>query len=252
MLTTLSSLPSATGRYPYAGLVQGTDGNFYGTTSKGGANNHGSVFKITPTGALTTLYSFSGSDGAYPYANLVQGTDGNFYGTTYQGGTGGGYGTVFRITPAGTLTTQYTFRIVDGANPMAGLVQGTDGNFYGTTSRRARSQRDRVPSDAGPSPTVTGVSPASGPVSGGTVVTISGSGFQLGATVTFGGMAATRVKDFSTTTIYALTPVHEAGAVTVTVTNPDLQAGSLASAYTYARSLTIRSATAPLTVEAGR
>jgi len=80
--------------------VQGTDGNFYGTTSSGGATNFGTVFKSTPAGALTNLYSFSGSDGAYPYAGLVQGNDENFYGTTSGGGAHAN-GTVFRITPAG-------------------------------------------------------------------------------------------------------------------------------------------------------
>ena len=70
---------------PYAGLVQGTDGNFYGTTSEGGANGYGTVFKITPSGTLTTLHSFDVTDGAYPYAGLVQATDGNFYGTTSRG-----------------------------------------------------------------------------------------------------------------------------------------------------------------------
>ena len=66
--------------------MQGSDGNFYGTTSDGGANSGGTVFKITPGGTLTTLYSFAGSDGADPYAGLVQGSDGNFYGTTCVGG----------------------------------------------------------------------------------------------------------------------------------------------------------------------
>ena len=254
-LTTLSSFAGSDGRYPYAGLVQGTDGNFYGTTNTGGSSDYGTVFKITPAGALTTLHSFAyASDGAYPYANLVQGTDGSFYGTTYQGGTGGGYGTLFRITPAGTLATQEMFRFVDGAYPRAGLAQGADGNFYGTTSRGGAGRSGiafRLTPGPGPSPTVTGGFPASGPVWGGTVVTISGSDFQPGATVVFGGTAATTVMDFSMTTIYALTPVHEAGAVTVTVTNPDSQSGSRASAFTYACLLTTPLVTAPSTVEAG-
>ncbi len=143
-LTTLYSFCAQSGctdgEYPVAGLVQGTDGNFYGTTPEGGANGGGTVFKITPTGTLTTLYSFCAqnncADGANPAAGLVQATDGNFYGTTYAGGANG-YGTVFKITPSGTLTTLYSFcskgGCADGSYPEAGLVQATDGNLYGTT-----------------------------------------------------------------------------------------------------------------------
>ncbi len=136
-LTTLYSFTGGTGGYyPSAGLVQGSDGNFYGTTLRGGTGNSGTVFQITPSGVLTTLYSFAGgTDGAHPNAGLVHGTDDNFYGTTSEGGTTG-YGTVFQITPSGSLTTLYTFSGTDGANPYAGLVQGSDGNFYGTTTNR--------------------------------------------------------------------------------------------------------------------
>jgi uncharacterized repeat protein (TIGR03803 family) len=122
---------------PYAGLVQGTDGNFYGTTEYLGAHGAGTVFKITPSGTLTTLLSFDGTDGASPYAGLVQGTDGNFYGTTAGGGSfcsPSGCGTVFKITPSGTPIWVYSFDAADGRSPEAGLVQGTDGNLYGTTA----------------------------------------------------------------------------------------------------------------------
>ncbi len=126
------------GATPYAGLIQATDGNFYGTTPGTGANGAGTVFKITAGGTLTTLYSFcsqSGcTDGTAPYAGLVQGTDGSFYGTTTFGGAIGNYGTIFRITPGGTLTTLYSFDAgADESEPWAGLVQDTNGNFYGTT-----------------------------------------------------------------------------------------------------------------------
>ena len=138
-LTTLYSFCSkggcTDGAYLYAGLVQATDGNFYGTTSAGGATNHGTVFKITPSGALTTLHSFDLTDGADPVSGLVQATDGNFYGTTFKGGAHT-YGTVFKITPSGTLTTLHSFcsqsGCTDGTFP-AGLVHATNGNFYGTT-----------------------------------------------------------------------------------------------------------------------
>jgi uncharacterized repeat protein (TIGR03803 family) len=131
-LSTLHSFNFNEGAYPDAGLVQATDGNFYGTTFGGGTYFEGAAFKITPGGALTTLHSFDGTDGANPIGGLVQATDGNFYATTYAGGAYSD-GTVFKITPTGTLTTLHSFDYSDGTQPFGGLVQATDGNFYGMT-----------------------------------------------------------------------------------------------------------------------
>ena len=131
-LTTLYSFGWSDGAYPVAGLVEGTDGNLYGTTQHGG-DNDGTVFKVTPSGSLTNLHTFRGLDGAAPEAELVQGSDGNFYGTTYSGGTNIYYGTVFRMTPSGGFTNLHFFNGADGRSPAAWLVQGSDGNFYGTT-----------------------------------------------------------------------------------------------------------------------
>jgi uncharacterized repeat protein (TIGR03803 family) len=147
-LTTLYNFCSqsgcADGQEPGGALVQGTDGNLYGTTGAGGnsACGHsggcGTIFKITTTGTLTTLHSFRLTDGGNP-GGLVEATDGNFYGMTYSGGasnsncTTGTCGTVFKITPAGGLTTLHIFDYTDGANPSAALIQASDGNFYGTT-----------------------------------------------------------------------------------------------------------------------
>jgi uncharacterized repeat protein (TIGR03803 family) len=128
------------GSRPSVPAFPGSDGDLYGTTAGGGVYDGGTVFKITPGGTLTTLYNFCPqgypcTDGISPQASLVQGRDGNFYGTTQGGGTSVYYGTVFKITPQGTLTTLHSFAgyPTDGAGPTAGLVQGTDGNFYGTT-----------------------------------------------------------------------------------------------------------------------
>ena len=130
----------ADGELPQAGLIQGMDGNFYGATSSSGVNGHGTIFKMTPAGRLTTLYSFCVStgcpDGDSPLAAVVQDSAGNLYGVTAFGGFIGpcasGCGTVFKLTPQGTLATLYRFSSFDGALPV-GLLQATDGNFYGTT-----------------------------------------------------------------------------------------------------------------------
>lgn len=141
-LTTLYSFGSP--GFSGTSLVQGSDGSFYGTTSDGGANGDGTVFKVTPKGKLTTLHTFDFTDGKFPYDALIQAADGNFYGTTYSGGSndpqaceGIGCGTVFKITASGKLTTIYNFcaqtNCADGQWPSGSLVQATDGNFYGTT-----------------------------------------------------------------------------------------------------------------------
>jgi uncharacterized repeat protein (TIGR03803 family) len=134
-LTTLHSFAFSDGYNPYDALVLGSDGNYYGTTTFGGAHLAGNVFKMTPQGVVTNLHSFSTSDGSEPEAGLIQGTDGNFYGTTYTGGGAGGYGTAFKITPAGVFTSLHSFDdSVDGRAVVPGLVEGNDGNFYGAAS----------------------------------------------------------------------------------------------------------------------
>jgi uncharacterized repeat protein (TIGR03803 family) len=133
-LTTLHIFNFSDGFNPYDGVIQGTDGNFYGTTINGGAHLLGNVFKMTPQGVVSNLHSFDSSDGSEPEAGVIQGTDGNFYGTTYNGGGPGGYGTIFKITSAGVFTTLHFFDdATDGRQIVSGLVEGTDGNFYGTS-----------------------------------------------------------------------------------------------------------------------
>jgi uncharacterized repeat protein (TIGR03803 family) len=162
VLTTLYSFCAETscsdGTSPWGALVVGADGDLYGTTAGGGqyaspackANGGcGTIFKITPNGALSTVYTFCSAnnectDGLLPYAGLVLGRDGNLYGTTYNGGANPGDshdtygpGTVFKLSSGGTLTTLYSFcpqsACTDGSSPKAALALGVDGNLYGAT-----------------------------------------------------------------------------------------------------------------------
>ncbi len=138
--TTLHSFDSSDGSLPTAGLIQATDGNLYGTTFAGGPGTllgGGTIFKMTPSGAVTTLFDFGYSRrGSGPASGIIQGTDGNFYGTT--SGLSGNGGTVFTMSTTGVVETLYTFCLqsgcADGDQPNAGLLQAFNGNFYGTTS----------------------------------------------------------------------------------------------------------------------
>jgi len=121
------------GSLPYAGLVLDAKGNIHGTTSQGGKNGFGTVFKVTPSGKETVLYSFEGQpDGAYPWGTLILDAKGNMYGTTSQGGTYND-GTVFKLTPSGKETVLHSFSVGDGETPYAGLVADQKGIMYGTT-----------------------------------------------------------------------------------------------------------------------
>jgi uncharacterized repeat protein (TIGR03803 family) len=211
-LTTLHSFCSKNnctdGADPLAGLVQATDGNFYGTTEFGGAHNKGSVYKITPGGTLTRLYSFNGTDGFHPVGVLVQASDGNLYGTTVGGGADR-RGTAFKITLNGVLTTLYSLNETDGESPYAGLVQDTNGNFYGTT-RGPRRFGTVFSLSVGLGPFVA-TNPTSGEV--GKAVKILGTNLTGATSVTFNGTAAT----FTVKSKSEITTTVPTGATTGTV-----------------------------------
>ena len=133
--STLVNFSGANGDAPSSGITLGSDGNFYGTTQFGGANNVGTVFELTPSGTLTTLHSFDNTDGSSPFGGLVQASNGNFYGNTLSGT--GSNGTLYRITPQGAFTSLVSFSSSGqnyGADPIGTLVQATDGNLYGVTA----------------------------------------------------------------------------------------------------------------------
>jgi len=142
---------------PDTTLLQASDGNFYGTTPKGGSSNRGTVYQMTPSGTLTVLHNFQDksvkNDGAVPAGALIQASDGNFYGTTQYGGVSN-QGTVFKMTPTGTMTILHSFRnecedpgvaactgkdgllVFEGECPTEGLIEAGDGNLYGCAYSR--------------------------------------------------------------------------------------------------------------------
>ncbi len=133
-ITTEVSFDNDNGAGPYASVIQGAEGHFYGTTQVGGTSGLGTVFQLTATGGITPLVSFNSTNGAFPLARLIAVGGGTFYGTTYSGG-GSNLGTVFRVTTNGNLTTLVSFTGMNGARPFGGLVLAGDGHLYGSTAQ---------------------------------------------------------------------------------------------------------------------
>jgi uncharacterized repeat protein (TIGR03803 family) len=190
-----------------ASLVEGPDGNFYGTTAQGGPRGSGTVFRVTPAGALTTLVS----DQANPAAGLVVGNDGLLYGMA-SADAGRRVWVSLQNDRRWKLTTFAALNSTSsGGNPQAGLVLAPDGNFYGTSQRAAQCARERVSRDTagvvtslisfnsalgglpaagltvGPDGNLYGITPFGGSVGSGTIFKITTGGtfttlysFQLG------------------------------------------------------------------------
>jgi uncharacterized repeat protein (TIGR03803 family) len=214
VFTLLHTFGGFDGEAPKAGLVLGPDGYFYGTTTMGGIYNKGTVFKMNASGGVTNLENFDGSNGAAPIAPLFLATDGNFYGTTSIGGSTGG-GTIFQITPQGTLTTLYNFNgpPADGASSWGGLLQATDGKFYGVTAFGGNHRQGVVYSlDTGLGPFV-GLSPRYG--TPGRTIGILGYGLTGTAGVSFNGIPAEFTTDSDTFLTVTVPPGATTGPVQV-------------------------------------
>ena len=225
-LSTLYSFTgNADGGLPWTALVEGSGGVFYGSTLMGtGSSSNGTIFTITQNGTLNTLYTFTaGADGEYP-EQLILGTDGNLYGTAQFAGNPGP-GTIFKMTTSGTFTALYGFGQSDpnGNEPWGGLLEGTDGNFYGTSLFGGSGNSGTIfKMSAGLAPFVTTL-PAAGKV--GATVKILGTNLTGATRVTFNGTLA-QFTVMSASEIMATVP---SGATTgkVRVTTPR---GMLASA----------------------
>jgi uncharacterized repeat protein (TIGR03803 family) len=220
----VSTFTGNNGHNSFAPVVQGSDGNFYGTATQGGTSNLGVVFKMTPSGTITDLYNFTGSgDGVYPYAGLVLASDGNFYGTTSQATASSGCGTIFRIS-SGNFQTLFTFPSDGslGCNPQATMVQHTNGILYGDTNTGGSTIGGACPAGCGAffslNASLTpfaGLLPSSGKV--GSTVGILGQGFNSSSVVAFNGVPATAVTPTGTTFLSVVVPAGAStGFVTVT------------------------------------
>lgn len=217
-LTTLHSFDSTNGDYPYGGVVEATNGIFYGTTGGGGTGAVGTVFRMTANGKVSTLYNFTVGYGATPYSVIV-GTDGNLYGTTSVGGFG--RGTIFELTPSGTETTLHYFSGHEGADIYGGLLQDTNGSFYGTAYFGGADNDGTVFSEAtGLGPFVTFVQPAG---KTGTTVEILGQGFTGTSNVSFNGVPASFTVRADTFLTAAIPTGATMGYVTVTTPSGTLQ-----------------------------
>jgi len=144
-LTSVHVFDGQDGWDPYGSLALAANGHFYGVTQGGGPQSFGTVFGVDPEGGVRTLYAFGETDaGQEPIQGLILGSDGNLYGTTPSCFADCGYGTVFKITLGGALTTLHSFHGTDGAVPSGRLIEASDGRFYGTTSHGGRKNPDCI------------------------------------------------------------------------------------------------------------
>jgi uncharacterized repeat protein (TIGR03803 family) len=215
VIYSFAACSTTTACYPHAGLLQGTDGNYYGTTQQGGANNEGTVFKVTPLGVLTLLHSFNAAvdNGAYPMQPLTQGTDGNLYGVATDCFAGGcSPADLFEVTTKGAFIDIYNFPVLGGNNnsdPYSPLLLSTTGTFYGTTYEGGNSSAGTLYSLANGQSAFIALQQSSAREA--SSVNILGQGFSSSSVVKFGGTAATKIAVTGSTFIQAAVP---AGALT--------------------------------------
>jgi uncharacterized repeat protein (TIGR03803 family) len=235
LLHGLSPLYPGEGSQPKGGVIQASDGLFYGTTEQGGYG--GEIFRMDAAGNFTVIHRFDAyaSDGSRPTNGLIEGRDGFLYGTAPVGGQpvdAVRYGVVYRMDKAGTVTVVHTFTGPDGTRPTAALAQGADGGLYGSTvvggafglgvlfrvdaGAPAPPPPPPPPPPSPTAPTITSFTPTTGPAA--TRVTINGTNFNGVTSVKFNAKPATQWFRVSSTKLVARVP---AGATTgkISVTN---------------------------------
>jgi uncharacterized repeat protein (TIGR03803 family) len=215
------------GNRPTGILVQGKDGDFYGTTYSGGSNGLGTIFKISSTKVYKLIHSFTGDpDGTHPLAGMIAGSDGNLYGTTTTGGSHNG-GSVYKLTTAGALSIVYNFcaksGCVDGFNLNTPLIQHTNGKFYGNTSGNSLGGSVFYSLDTGLDPFVKLVE-GKGKVAA--KVGILGQGFTSATSVKFNGAAAAFTKVSDTYIVATVPAAAKSGSVSVTTSEGILESSN--------------------------
>lgn len=195
------------------GMVQASNGTFYGGASNGGPFGAGVIYSLTSSGTYTQLYNLNGSsDGSTIFGQLLAANDGNLYGVT----TGGGAfscGTIFKVTQAGAFSVIHDFDNTHGCNPREQVIQGTNGLLYGLTNSGGAHNVGNFYSLDVSNPAFISLLNTSGRV--GSTVQIQGQGFSNASVVKFGGITATTKVLSGTTLIRATLP---AGALTGKVT----------------------------------
>jgi uncharacterized repeat protein (TIGR03803 family) len=216
-LTTIHTLSGDDGTTPMGNLAEASNGRLYGVNAFGGANDFGTLFSVSLSGAFRVEHAFTGgSDGGHPLTGTARANDGNVYGTT-----GLVPGSIFRITTGGQFTTLYTFQnALIGGNPnfdSPGVLQGSDGKLYGVQTTFGGSVYSL---DVGLGPTlplVTGFTPSSG--APGTTVFIAGSNFLGASSVTFKGVPAEYVLRNSTVIVAVVPAGGTSGPISVATPN---------------------------------
>jgi uncharacterized repeat protein (TIGR03803 family) len=218
-IKTVYGFVDTTGSFPNSGVIQGTDGKLYGTTSFGGAHGNGTIYKVSTAGAFTELHSTDNPTGPANYNDLLQATNGDFYGAAFGGGTGN-QGDVYELTSAGVFSSflfDQATKAALGNQPAAPLMQHTNGTIFGTNSTGGSpfpAQGTFFSLNIGASPFISLVTPVPAGKEG-TKVGILGQGFSTASVVKFGGVKATTVTHTGKTFLLATVP---AGALTGKVT----------------------------------
>ncbi len=211
-----------TGYSPCTGVIQASDGKFYGATDGGaGANNSGDLYSVTTAGVEVDLHAFNSTTdgscnpGSFPVVNMLQVNDGNFYGTNY-GGANGNSGSIYKLTAAHVFSAfLFPGNNVDGGQPYSTLIQNTNGKIYGTTSSGGANSTGTFFSVSTGDAAFLRLQETSGKV--GSQIGILGQGFGPSSVIKFNGVTVNAWSRFGSTFMQAMVPAGASdGFVTVT------------------------------------